>query len=884
MLNWTEQLEAQAKRELDGLTLTPRSAGDPEVALERVRALVRPPALRVVEAIEAGKAESEEWERTREMVACYLEDGQPSADPAVEAMALKLLPFADGRAQFGAMSAVIPLLVDHWIGRRGIAFALTTVVRSFDWELRRFAALGATFGRLSVVRRSPGGDPAAALRAAKRWIGIVPVVERCLAEAVAASSAAERAELDDVVAALWARGGREERALLASILGDEGRLTEWLQARVASRPGEAECAYLAERTLLLVDDGALWGRFLGQLNQLELGGQVGLVERRLPYYAALLQRRREGAVPALVGLLTSLDRVWSTPLPGIGRYNEHWNDLRGSACALLDALSHFSDEPRLVPIALRLLENTQRFSRANSLTSALSGLLLRSSGHARSATLSRGDRPWAVALLARLDQQQAAVSSRTEGDPSPLTVDALPTPGKRVRAAKGEVPELPSLKDKQGRLLSPAVTARVAALLEEAESGPVAAVSDHCDHAALAQHLAARVDAWDDGRSKDAWALVALERFADSSLSAWLVAKVLMWSSGASWRRAVTGLSVLSQIGDKRSLQAIAALREPSTPKPLMLAARQAFFAASEKLGLSIEQLAARVAPTVPVDDDGRVRLDLGGRAVIVDFNETLLPVASLAGRTIAAIPKAGTGDSKEQVAVATATLKELKRVAKPAAAALLARLEHAMCNATPSGREDFVELLLVDAYARHAARRLVWCRIQGEERVLFAVERDGTLRDLRGTPVALEPGDRVELPHPVRLDATMRAAWAPLYETEDRRQPFQQLGRATHREDELAALAARIVELPIGRVRGLVASGWQRGDLFDAGVYTEIYRDFGVFQLQLRFEEGIPVVGAEGQVAVEASVVRRERPSGQLDIAASEAGRELSRLAPRGA
>lgn len=878
MLNWTSKLEARAKKERAGLVVAPRVARDPEVTLAEIRARLSAPGMRVREALEAGLSDSDEPERTRALIASNV-GASSSGDVQVEAVALALFPWINPRAGFDA-NAVRPLL-EHWLDRYGVPFALEATLLS----LQLTAHLGppGTTGRLSVRRVRADASPNVLWMAAWNKLRVAPTLEATLASAVAAVGTKGRASLDEILASLWARGGLEERALLASVSGDAGRVDAYLRERAEATVPPGACLYVAEPALVGAEDAAALGRYFAGRDELEVYMHFGFMSARRPFLTALAQRHREEVIPSLIGILTSADRAWSTHHASFGTYSPGRDEILSAAAAAAELMVHVQDDARPIHITLRLLENTQHFAKAASLAPALSEVLLHSPRQAWEAVKGTGKRPWLDTLRVRLERLAAEPTKEGAEDASPLSLDELPAPTKKPRAGAEDLLALPPLRDTEGRALTEPVALRVVALLKEGTPEGLDAVAHHCDRASVAAHLLARVEEWDEGRSKDAWALGVIARFADAELSEKLAAKTVAWTKGATWKRAVLGLTALAQIADKRSLHTIAALRDARTFKPVKEAARAAFGAAAKRLELSEEQLAARVAPTVAVDDSGLVRFDLGSREVVVDFDERLLPVASLAGKPIAAIPKAAAGDDRARVAAANAALKELKREAKAAASAQLGGLERAMCNGTQWSREDFVELLLVDAYVRHATRRLLWRRVRGEERALFAVERDGTLRDVAGARIALEAGDVIELPHPVRLDEADRAAWAPTYEAPERRQPFEQLARRVHREEELAELADAIVELPARLIQGLAASGWRRGEVQDAGAYFEIMRDIGGFVVELAFEEGIWVVGAEGDVDVEATVARRVARSARDDIDASELGRELAKLAARG-
>ena len=81
---------------------------------------------------------------------------------------------------------------------------------------------------------------------------------------------------------------------------------------------------------------------------------------------------------------------------------------------------------------------------------------------------------------------------------------------------------------------------------------------------------------------------------------------------------------------------------------------------------------------------------------------------------------------------------------------------------------------------------------------------------------------------------------------------------------------------MPMGRIRGLIADGWQHGPVEDNGYFHSVSQNVGGLEVMIRFEEGLNVAGGSGPSSQQVSV---EFSGATGLILCSETLRQVARL-----
>jgi hypothetical protein len=250
-------------------------------------------------------------------------------------------------------------------------------------------------------------------------------------------------------------------------------------------------------------------------------------------------------------------------------------------------------------------------------------------------------------------------------------------------------------------------------------------------------------------------------------------------------------------------------------------AATAAFDAAAKRMGMSRDELADRVIPTLGFEPDQPRLIEIGDRTIEVKLGLDLKLgyVDTDKQKPIKSLPKGVAADVKEE-------LKNVAKLLKQVAKAQTERLELLMSRQHRWPADEWKELYTTHPVLKLLTEQLVWGtypKPDAELKTTFRVTPEGALRDIDDKPAKLD--GFVGIVHPIELAEDAREAWKGFL---TRAQPFFQLGRrvfllSDDQLDKTLYLDAqgRVVDGYAFRSRS-EKLGWERGSVEDAGaVYT---------------------------------------------------------------
>ncbi len=434
-----------------------------------------------------------------------------------------------------------------------------------------------------------------------------------------------------------------------------------------------------------------------------------------------------------------------------------------------------------------------------------------------------------------------------------LSSDPRLAPGIKLPARPSwlEPAALPAVQLKAGGRLSPEAVGHLLTMLSlstlEDPLPCLDEVREACTRASLSEFAWELFSAWlnSGGPSKDAWAYNALGLIGGDEAARRLTPMLRKWPGEGFSSRAADGLEVLAGIGSDLALMHLNSLAEKLRFKALQEKARAKIATLAEERGLTVEELADRLAPDLDLEPDGSRQLNFGPRAFRVGFDEQLRPfVLDEAGKRQGDLPKPGKADDATLAAEAQEVWKALKKDVKAVAASQLARLEVALMRRRRWAVEPFRMFMVDHSLVLHLSRRLVWGAYDeaGKLTGTFRVAEDRSLADVQDRP--FEPGGKVGLVHPLELSEEAIGAWARLLGDYQLLQPFAQLGRpvfrptpAEARSNELTRFAER--EVKSGSVLGLENRGWRRGYV-ESAVLTELLWTCELGEVALHLDPGV--------------------------------------------
>jgi hypothetical protein len=430
----------------------------------------------------------------------------------------------------------------------------------------------------------------------------------------------------------------------------------------------------------------------------------------------------------------------------------------------------------------------------------------------------------------------------------------------------------------------------------------LAQLKNACTPASLAEFAWDLYESWAGagGPAKDNWAWRALALLGDDETARRLLPRINEWSADATWRaRAEAGVALLAQMGSDLALMALNVLATKARHKRVQRKAADLIAGVAQARGLSAEELADRLVPTLGLDEPDAAVLDFGPRRFTIAFDEALKPfVRDPQGARLKDLPKPLKSDDAVLATAASERYKALKKDAKTIASLQVTRLERAMLLRRRWTAAEFRQLFLQHPLMRHLATRLAWGLYDGERcmRALRMAE-DWTLADSADALLALDDGAVLGIPHVLELPADECRAMSQLFVDYEVLQPFPQLAReifgVTPEECALDCLARWAgKDVAVGSLLGLAQWNWQRGRAGNHGM-IESYRRPANEGLEVAFDFSPGIFAGGGQPAYrqtlgQVRIIRAEGPSdppprfADLDaVHASELIRDLESLTP---
>ena len=337
--------------------------------------------------------------------------------------------------------------------------------------------------------------------------------------------------------------------------------------------------------------------------------------------------------------------------------------------------------------------------------------------------------------------------------------------------------------------------------------------------------------------ASDRWAMVVAALSGDDQLVPPLRKAILDWADKSRGKLAEYAVQALALLGTEAALMVVDSLsiRFRSKNKNIGQAAADAFAAAAEARGITVEELGDLVVPWLGFEP-GKERLidtSKGQVEARIDADLKLGFRDVKTGKAMAKLPAGASAEIQAEFKTLAATLKEAVKAQLPRIETLLVRQFR-----WPVAR--WQELYLAHPLLRPFTQKLIWgwCDGSGELAQTFRALDDGSLTDVEDNAVTLPTEGSVCLIHPLDLSDEARAAWLQHLVDYDITPPFAQLDRPVVRakaEEAETKFGAQVngTDLNALTFRSRAEKlGWSRGSVRDAGgvsAYRKIYSGAGV-------------------------------------------------------
>jgi hypothetical protein len=336
-----------------------------------------------------------------------------------------------------------------------------------------------------------------------------------------------------------------------------------------------------------------------------------------------------------------------------------------------------------------------------------------------------------------------------------------------------------------------------------------------CERRSLVAFAWSLFEEWNhSGKSDTDGLLQVIGYWGDDECARRLTRYIREWPARSLYLRSRLGIDVLTTLGTDVALAQVHAISQKNKCASAKKYAEERKQALADARGLTAGQLEDRLVPTLGLDRDGMLKLDLGSHCLIGRVDERLRPlIMDESGAILDKFPSAGRPNGQGSICSAAAIWDDFRKALKSEARTQLERLELAMLKGRTWSGEDFRRFLVAHPLLRRPVRGLIWAVVSKNGRLkrIFEVSQEGAFLDVNGAPIAVADTDTVGIPHPLLLgDAA--AAWSRLFARRRQGQPFPQLARKVFRRQadvskDIFGLNGAIV--PLKALRGLKAAGW---------------------------------------------------------------------------
>ena len=380
----------------------------------------------------------------------------------------------------------------------------------------------------------------------------------------------------------------------------------------------------------------------------------------------------------------------------------------------------------------------------------------------------------------------------------------------------------------------------------------------------LAIYMQALYEEWLEAgaEAKNRWVLYAASIHGGTAMVDALYAQIKVWAEHSRGAMAAEAVKALAFHGSSEAMTLVDQMSRKFKNRQVRNAAGKALLDAAEALGISREELEDQLVPDMGFDEHMERIFDYGSRKFKVNLNFTLeLEVYDSNGKRLKTLPSPGKQDDAQLAKAASDEYKQLKKQLKSVVQNQKLRLEQALSTARYWKIELWRKLFVKNPIMHQFAMGCVWGVYEGDTLIeSFRYMEDGTFNTVDEKEYVLpEPDEKhsepsaecegsafgacqVGLVHPLELSKETLSAWQNQLSDYEVIQPFEQLNRPVYLVPEEEEESKAFLRFDGKTVHSLTLSGkllemgWYRGEILDAGFYTNYYRNDGNVGAELTF------------------------------------------------
>lgn len=331
--------------------------------------------------------------------------------------------------------------------------------------------------------------------------------------------------------------------------------------------------------------------------------------------------------------------------------------------------------------------------------------------------------------------------------------------------------------------------------------------------------------------AKNKWVLNFAAIHGGSEIIRTFVYYIKLWSENMRGAMAAAAVKALALNGSSEALMQIDNMSRKFKSNQVKKAAGEALFEAAEFLGITTEELADRIVPSMNFDEKMCRIFDYGSRKFSVYLTPSLEIEIFNGDKKIKNLPKPNAGDIAETAEKSYAEFKEMKKQLKTVIAVQKARLEYSLMCERKWTAENWEKLFVKNPVMYCFAVGLVWGVYENNKLVSsFRYLDDGSFTTSDEDEFEMPENAEISLVHPVELSDDELSAWTEQLSDYEIIQPFPQLSRTVYRPEnsELNNIEVKrfdntdVVNQTL--VSRMQKNGWTKGMAGDGGWFYEFY------------------------------------------------------------
>ena len=328
------------------------------------------------------------------------------------------------------------------------------------------------------------------------------------------------------------------------------------------------------------------------------------------------------------------------------------------------------------------------------------------------------------------------------------------------------------------------------------------------------------------------------------------------WTENARGALAAFAVTAMAINGSSMALMLTEGIATKYKNKQVKAAAIEAMDYVAKLRGLSKEELADKIVPSLGFDENRELLLSYGTRAFKVkltpEMNITLFDEEKK--KEIKSLPKPGAKDDEEKALAAIKDFTGLKKQLKTILTTQQQRLAKAILTGRSWQQESWQELFVKNPIMNSFAISLIWGEYDEEGSLLetFRYMEDGSFNTVEEEAYSLSEGTVIRLVHPMDLKEEEKVAWMQQLEDYELTQSVMQLDTPIYTleaEDENERTFKRFKgeEIYFGKVLGAMDKyEWQKTAALDGGCYEGIYYEDEASHIGMLLRLDTPYMGMQ--------------------------------------